>query len=153
MSESTTLRSGQLARLCGVSSDTLRHYERKGVLPAPRRLANGYREYLASAPLRVRTVRAALALGFTLDELAEVLGERERGGAPCRRVRELAADKLAAGEARLADLERLLDSLRQLLAEWDRRLAATPDGRRAGLLDVLVSLETFPRHRAFPIDR
>lgn len=142
MSESATLRSGQLAQLCGVSSDTLRHYERKGVLPAPRRLANGYREFPASALLRVRTVRAALALGFTLDELAEVLGERERGGAPCRRVRQMAAEKLAAGEARLADLERLLDSLRQLLAEWDSRLAATADGRRAGLLDVLVSHET-----------
>jgi MerR family mercuric resistance operon transcriptional regulator len=59
------MRAGALARLAGVSSDTLRVYEKKGLLPAPSRSANGYREYPTDAARRVRVVRQALALGFT----------------------------------------------------------------------------------------
>ena len=120
-----------------MSTDTLRHYERKGVLPEPLRLANGYRRYPADALARVRTVRAALSLGFTLDELAALLRARERGRPPCREVRELAAAKLAAAERRLAELSRLLDALRGVLAAWDERLAGTPAGAAARLLDAL----------------
>ncbi|HQR38326.1 MAG TPA: heavy metal-responsive transcriptional regulator [Blastocatellia bacterium] len=128
--------SGQLARLVGVSPDTLRHYERKGILSVPR-LANGYRHYPAEALDRLRLVRAALALGFTLDELSDVLGVRARGGAPCGRVRALAAGKLAEAEARLEDLTTLVESLRTLLLEWDRRISTTPPGVAAGLLESL----------------
>src|SRR4051812_28459483 len=89
------LLAGELARLAGVSSDTLRHYERKGVLPRPLRLSNGYRKYPASSVDRVRLIRRALAVGFTLDELARFLKARDRGQAPCREVRALASEKLA----------------------------------------------------------
>jgi DNA-binding transcriptional MerR regulator len=67
-----TLRSGELARLTGVSTDTLRVYERRGLLSKPRRSANGYREYPPEAHVRVRLVQRALAIGFTLDELPQV---------------------------------------------------------------------------------
>src|SRR5215210_4789107 len=86
--------SGELARLAGVSTDTLRHYERKGVLPAARRLNNGYRKYPLDSLDRVRLIRRALAVGFTLDELAQILKARDHGQAPCREVRTLAAEKL-----------------------------------------------------------
>src|SRR5437773_925083 len=92
------LRSGELARQAGVSADTLRHYERKGLIARPRRSPNGYREYPASTLDRVRLIRSALAVGFTLDELARILKERDQGGAPCRQVRQLAAEKLAEVE-------------------------------------------------------
>jgi DNA-binding transcriptional MerR regulator len=136
---SRSLRPGELARLVGVSTDTLRHYERKGVLPAPHRLANGYRRYPPEALARVRTVRAALAVGFTLDELAALLGARDRGRPPCREVRELAATKMAAAEQRLAELSRLVETLRGLLASWDARLAATMPGAAAHLLETLAA--------------
>jgi DNA-binding transcriptional MerR regulator len=87
------MRSGELARECGVSTDTLRHYERIGVLPRPKRTASGYREYPADAGKRVRLVRRALGIGFTLDELAGILQTRDAGGAPCREVRALAESK------------------------------------------------------------
>lgn len=132
------LRSGELARLAGVSSDTLRHYERKGVLRPPARSANGYRIYPPDAIDRVRLVRAALSIGFTLDELAEVLGQREAGRAPCRRVRSIAAGKLAEAEARLEELTALVASLRRLVAEWDARLAGVPENAPAGLLESLA---------------
>jgi len=132
-----SLRSGELARLCGVSTDTLRHYERKGVLAPPLRLANGYRAYPPDALLRVRTIRAALALGFTLDELAPLFRARSRGRPPCRSVRELAAAKLAGAESQLAELGRLVDTLRSLLEAWDGRLASLPAGEPARLLETL----------------
>ncbi len=139
----TLLRPSELARLTGVSTDTLRHYERKGVLPPPRRAANGYRKYAANDALpRIRTIRRALRLGFTLDELARVLRARDtaargEGSPPCRAVRDLAAAKLAEVEARLQDLTLLRDELRNTLAEWDARLARTAEDERAGLLEAL----------------
>jgi DNA-binding transcriptional MerR regulator len=93
------LRSGELARLAGVSTDTLRHYERRGLIAAPGRSGNGYREYPSEALDRVRLVRSALAVGFTLDELVDILAVRDRGGAPCRRARALLEEKLEAVEA------------------------------------------------------
>jgi DNA-binding transcriptional MerR regulator len=115
-------RSGELARRAGVSPDTLRHYERAGLLPAPPRTANGYRHYPASALDRVRTIRAALSVGFSIAELAEVFAERDRGHPPCVRVRSPAAEKLALVEARLRELEAVRNRLAELLVEWDARL-------------------------------
>ena len=66
--ETRYLRSGELAKLTGVSTDTLRHYERLGVLPRPARTAAGYRQYAPAAVDRVRTVRGAIAVGFSLNE-------------------------------------------------------------------------------------
>src|SRR5207244_2897763 len=111
------LLSSELAQLAGVSADTLRHYERKRVLPAPGRLENGYRQYPAEAVQRVRMVRRALGLGFTLDELAAVLCERDNGRAPCRRVRALAAKKLTEVEERIREMESLRAELADLLAD------------------------------------
>ena len=137
-SKKVYLRAGELARAAGVSTDTLRHYERRGVLRAPRRSPNGYREYPPEALARVRLVRRALAFGFTLEELARVLAERGRGGAPCKQVRALAARKLADVEERLGELRALRGELRAILGEWDARLAETAGGARAGLLESLA---------------
>ena len=128
------LRAGELARLAGVSKDTLRHYERKGLL-APRRSSNGYREYPQQALGRVRLVQRALSVGFTLDELSRLMHIRYQGGAPCRQVRALAAAKLESMEVQLRDLTTLRNHLRELIGEWDIRLAQTPRGKRAWLLE------------------
>ena len=141
------VRAGELARAAGVSTDTLRHYERKGVLQKPRRSANGYREYPPDALERVLLVRRALAYGFTLDELARVLRARERGSAPCREVRALAAAKLSDVEARLGELTALRDELRSTLTDWDSRLSKTEGGARAGLLESLADSDSPERKR------
>lgn len=134
------LRSRDLARLAEVSPDTLRHYELRGLLPKARRSANGYREYPPEAPARVRLVRRAVALGFSLDEVARILEVRDRGGVPCREVRALAGEKLRRLEERLAELQQACERLRAALSRWDARLAGTPKGERAGLLDALEGL-------------
>jgi DNA-binding transcriptional MerR regulator len=131
------LLSGELAQLAGVSADTLRHYERIGVLPRPPRTASGYRRYPPSAVDRVRLIRRALAIGFSLDELRRILKVRDGGGAPCRNVRDLAAGKLGQIEQRIAELKALRDQLRGLLQDWDKRLSQTPDGQPARLLELL----------------
>ena len=136
------LRSGELARLAGVSTDTLRHYERKGLLIRPRRSDNRYREYLASDLDRVRLVRAALGIGFSLDELARILSVRDRGGAPCHQVRALAGTKLAQIETQLGELAALRDELRKLLKNWDAALAQKSPTERAGLLELLATKPT-----------
>ena len=133
------LRSGELAELACVSTDTLRHYERKGVLRAPERLQNNYRSYPREALDRVLLVRRALAVGFTLDELSSILKARDKGVAPCRQVHALAAEKLAEVEERIKELRRLRDDLRLTLKEWDARLSKTGHGERAGLLESLAA--------------
>jgi DNA-binding transcriptional MerR regulator len=143
-SRTSSLRSGELARIAGVSTDTLRHYERKGVLARPRRSANGYREYSANSVDRVRLIQRALAVGFTLDELSKVLAVRDLGGTPCKQVRELAASKLADIETQLKEMTAIRNALRQTLKDWDRRLEETADGERAALLHSLAADDSKP---------
>jgi DNA-binding transcriptional MerR regulator len=131
--QNKVLRSGELAGLAGVSTDLLRHYERIGVLPKAERGANGYRAYPPGALRRVRVARRAVALGFTLQELARIFGVRDRGGAPCRTVRALAGEKLRQVEENLAELLALRRQLRKMLTEWDLRLRKSA-GKRADLL-------------------
>jgi DNA-binding transcriptional MerR regulator len=131
------LRPSELAGMAGVSTDTLRHYERKGLLRAARS-ANGYREYLPDALARVRLVQHALWVGFTLDELASFLRVRDRGDAPCRQVRALAARKLEELEARIRSLRHLRNELLELLSDWDARLAGTGKDGKAWLLETLA---------------
>ena len=136
------LKSGDLAKSAGVSTDTLRHYERKGVLARPRRGTNGYRQYPSTALARVRLVRKALAVGFTLDELAGILRVRDSGGTPCHEVRALAAAKLEQVESQLSDLISLRDELRTTLKDWDGRLKQKPTGARAHLLEALAAQDS-----------
>ena len=133
------LLAGELAKAAGVSTDTLRHYERKNVLKRPRRAANGYRLYPQSAVNRVLLVRKALSFGFTLDELARILNERDKGGAPCREVRRLVAEKLSSVEEQLVNLMLLRDELRLTLEDWDKRLSVTASDAQVHLLEKLVS--------------
>ena len=136
-SQKSFYRSGELAELAGVSSDTLRHYERKGVLARPLRKANDYRQYPATALQRVRLIRRAIAVGFTLDELASVLNVRDSGGAPCMEVRALAAAKLSDIETRLREMSELRKELRGVLKDWDTRLEHRTPGQPAHLLESL----------------
>jgi len=132
---------GQLAHVCGVSPDTLRHYERLKLLCPAGRTPSGYRLYAREAIARVQVVQAALSLGFTLAELSRLLGMRDAGQPPCRAVRALAAEKLEELERQLKDILRLRTGLRTVLKSWDVRLQSAPVGARAGLLDALVSGE------------
>ncbi len=148
----TILRSGELARLAGVSTDTLRHYERKGLL-SPRRSRNGYREYTAQMLDRVRLIRRAISIGFTIDELAAILKARDKGNAPCRQVHKMAQEKLEEVEMQLRELESVRDDLRSIISDWDARLASVADNQRAGLLEALANTDSVALKNYSPITR
>jgi len=146
---SCPLYTGELARLTNVSSDTLRYYERRRLLPAAPRSEAGYRLFSEDAVKRVRLIRAALALGFSVTELAEIFRERNSGGAPCQKVRNLAAQKLTTLEERLRDLQAWKRELRRTLFQWDRLLSRTPKGKPAKLLESLAAKHRKGARRAF----
>jgi DNA-binding transcriptional MerR regulator len=132
------LRSGELAAAAGIGVDSLRHYERLGLLPSPPRLENGYRSYPAESLARVRLIQRAHDVGFDLKELARILQARDRGEHPCREVRALGAGKLADVEREIEALQAFRETLRRTLADWDRRLARSRKGEPARLLESLV---------------
>ena len=137
MSGNGGFSSGELADSAGVSRDTLRHYERKGVLARPLRGHNGYRKYPPEALQRVQLIRRALSVGFTLDELAKVLKVRDADGAPCEEVRRIATQKLLDVQDQLRELTALRDDLQETLKDWETRLAHRANGKRANLLESL----------------
>jgi DNA-binding transcriptional MerR regulator len=140
------LNSGELARLAGVSSDTLRYYERRRLLPSVPRSTGGYRLFPPETLHRVQLIQAALSIGFSARELCDIFRERESGAAPCRRVRELAAEKLDAVEAKLRELRSCRRELRKALGEWDQLLGKTPRGKQARLLEAFAA--THPKSGA-----
>lgn len=131
------LRIGDVAGRAGVSVDTVRHYERKGLLQDVRRDESGYRRYPAGAVDRIMVVRRALGFGFTLDELARIFRQRAGGKPPCTQVYELATRKAAELDQRIAAMTAVRAALAEMLTSWGRRLQATPAGGFAGLLDSL----------------
>ena len=153
VSGNDSLSSGELADLAGVSRDTLRHYERKGVLPRPLRGHNGYRQYPRTALQRVQLVRRALSIGFTLDELARVLKVRDGGGVPCEEVRRIASRKLLDVQDQLRELTALRDDLQETLHDWDARLTRRDKGKRANLLESLSGDQKPAKHSHHLIKR
>jgi DNA-binding transcriptional MerR regulator len=134
-----TFHSGELAKATGVSADTIRHYEKIGVLPKAVRSTSGYRIYPESAVERVHVVQRALRIGFTLSELAEVLKARDAGGAPCQRVFELAQQKLAGIGADIAALKKTEHYLKKVLTDWEGRVRRAK-GQKAHLLHSLTDV-------------
>jgi DNA-binding transcriptional MerR regulator len=121
------LRSGQVAEAAGVNPQTLRYYERRGLLAEPERTLGGHRVYPAEAVTVLRVIKAAKRLGFTLDQVAELLkAGRHRHPRPGgdAGLRKQAAAKLADVEARIADLTVIAGTLRAALGAGCEDLVA-----------------------------
>jgi len=112
---------GRLAREAGVQPATLRYYERLGLLRPERRTASGYRLYGPGALGRLRFIRRAQALGFSLEEVAQLLALSEDRRAPAAEVKRIARARLADVEARIRDLERIREGLKALEARCSGR--------------------------------
>ncbi len=115
------IRIGDLAQRAGTSRDTLRYYERIGLLPRPPRTPAGYRLYDASLAERVAFIKKAQALGLALDEIREVLRIAADGTPPCEHVRAAFQRRLRDVDARIGELTSLRATLRRALAR-SRRL-------------------------------
>lgn len=124
----SSLRTAEVARQAGVNVETLRFYERKGILREPPRRASGYREYPPETVDRVRFIKRAQELGFSLKEIGELLSLREVSGADAGPVRRLAEAKVAEIDHKIRDLEAMKQSLTDLLCACDgrRSIASCP---------------------------
>jgi DNA-binding transcriptional MerR regulator len=131
------MRSGELAKQAKVSPDTIRHYERIGLLKTPPRTAAGYRDYPSDAIERLHLIRRSLGAGFSLRDLAKIVRIRDSGRTPCRAVRDVAAKKLIELGRQIRHLKAARRQLASILKDWDARLPSTKRGQRARLLENL----------------
>ena len=111
-----SMKIGTLAKRADVAIDTVRYYERQGLLPAPVRLASGYRDYDDGDVARLRFIRRAKALGFTLGEIGELLALSARRDGDMAGMKSAAQQKLADVDAKLAELQRIRQGLTDLVA-------------------------------------
>lgn len=109
------MKIGQLAQRSGVGIDTVRYYEREGLLPEPTRLASGYRDYDALDLKRLRFVRRGKTLGFTLPEIRELLALSSHAEQDMAAMKDAAQEKLADVEHKLIELARIRDGLKALI--------------------------------------
>ncbi|KAB1162002.1 MerR family transcriptional regulator [Micromonospora sp. DT46] len=112
------LRSGQLADAAGVNQQTLRYYERRGLLASPRRSPGGHRLYPAESVTLLRVIKTAQRLGFTLNEVADLLdaGRHQHDRRPDSGLQARAREKLIEVEQKLADLTIIRDTLRAAIS-------------------------------------
>jgi Hg(II)-responsive transcriptional regulator len=111
------LRIGDVAAKAGVNVETLRYYERRGILRSPKRSPAGYREYPTDTVRLIRFIKRAQELGFTLDEIEEMIALRQTASKRRNRVRELAAAKLQSIDEKIARLHAIRDALSPLVDE------------------------------------
>jgi len=125
------LSIGSLASAAEVNVETIRYYQRRGLLEEPSKPLGGHRRYAVSAAKRVHFIKRAQQLGFTLEEIKELLLLED--GQSCRETRLLAEHKLALIEARIAGLSRMRRLLRGLIAEC-------VDGKRPRACPIIATL-------------
>lgn len=124
----------QLARAVGVPTSTLRYYERIGLMKPEDRSRADYRLYSQQSVRQLRFIRAAQAIGFALDDIKALLGERDDGALSCREVQALIEARLADVKKRLKDLRHVQGALKSALAKCQRS-----EGRVCYVMDSLRS--------------
>jgi DNA-binding transcriptional MerR regulator len=140
------LKVGELAERAGVGVQTLHYYERLGLLPPPNRSSANYRLYPPASLRQVQFIKKAQALGFTLEEIKEVLGLRERGRAPCRCVADVARKHLREMDARIGALREFRKSLAAVVPRWEKETAGQRRcaGEFCDLIEQLTVSEPAP---------
>lgn len=108
---------GALSRRTGVNIETIRYYEREGLLRRPARTAGGYRTYVPADAQRLAFIRRTRDLGFSLDEVRRLLGLADQKSRSCRSVHALAAQHLSDIRTRISDLKKMEAVLRSMVAE------------------------------------
>lgn len=114
------MRTAEVAAQAGVNTQTLRYYERRGLLPDPGRTGAGYRRYKPDAVRVVRFIKRAQELGFTLDEVDVLLDLADGGPDSCDAAQELAVEKIAKLDGKIASLMAMRESLDRLLETCTR---------------------------------
>lgn len=122
------LTAGVLAKQSDVPLFTVRHYTRIGLLKPGRNLQNGYKIYQPSDETRLRFIVAAKALGFTLHEISEILGEAKEGNSPCPMVREIIVTRIKETRRKINEMQKLQRKMENALQDWKQMKNSMPDG-------------------------
>lgn len=147
----SALLIGDVAERAGVPTPTIRYYESIGLLKPAARSSAGYRRYSEHAVEELRFIKKAQALGFSLDEVGEILTLSRSGKAPCEEVLSLAHQHLAAVDERLRQLHVFRDQLASELAKWDRqKTGVTCDGLCQFIADAAPEPSALTFHRDAP---
>ena len=128
---------GDLARLSDITPSTIRYYEELGLLTAPPRSEAGYRHYADTTIDELRFIKKGQGLGFTLEEIGEILKISRGGEAPCSHVLELAQRNLAAAEERIRHLQAFRDRLAAQIAKWKGKTMCNA----GGLCEIISSAD------------
>lgn len=131
--ETALLKIGEVARRAGIGVETLRFYERSGLLNRPARTEGGYRLYDAEALKTLEFIRRAQALGFSLEEIKRIVAESRAGQRPCAEVRETVRRRLVELDEQMAQIRRYRNALAATLKQWDEKGFA--DGDFCGLIE------------------
>ena len=118
----------EVARASGVPAHTIRYYTRIGLLRPARRRGNGYKEFTEREVARLKFIRRAQRLGFTLAEIEDVVAQASRGETPCPKVREIVRQRLIESRAELAELAALVRRMEAALEAWAKMKNGMPDG-------------------------
>ena len=132
---------GDVARRTGLSAPTIRYYESIGLLAPPLRSSTGYRRYTDATVEELGFIRKAQALGFTLEEIGEILQLSRSGRTPCAHVLDLARRHLAAVDERVRQLARFREQLATEIDKWNGEEAPTCQG----LCQIISGADEVPR--------
>jgi DNA-binding transcriptional MerR regulator len=133
------MKVSELARLAGVTAETVRHYTREGLLHPERHPENGYQLFGQGDLDRLRFIQRARTLGFGVAEIRDILDHADHGDSPCPMVRDLLASRLPQIRERIRELQSLASRMEQALAAWEEMPDGTPDGHSLCRL-----IESFP---------
>jgi DNA-binding transcriptional MerR regulator len=128
------LRIGEVSRQTGIGIETLRFYEKSGLLDKPARTYSGYRMYSSDVLERLNFIKRAQVLGFSLDEIRKVIDDARRGHSPCEEVREIVRERLEELDRRMREMVRYRKELAETLEEWDR--VGRAPGHICGLIET-----------------
>lgn len=123
------MRVLDLAKRLGVTADTVRFYTRNGFLNPEKDSHNGYRDYTESDYRRLRFILSARQLGFSVDDIKQLLQEADAGKTPCPLARKLIELRIDEIERRFADTAQLLERMRSAVQEWRRQPDLEPSGK------------------------
>jgi DNA-binding transcriptional MerR regulator len=132
--QDSALRIGEVSRQSGIGIEALRFYEKSGLLDRPSRTVSGYRMYGREVLERLAFIKRAQVLGFSLDEIKQIITEARAGQSPCANVREVVRRRLAELDERMREMRRYRKELADALAEWDK--AGERKGHICGLIET-----------------
>lgn len=143
------LKVGELAASAGVGVQTLHYYERLGLLPKPGRSPSNYRLYSPEALRRVQFIKKAQALGFTLEEIKEILDLQAQGRAPCRCVVDVGKKHMQELDARIAALQAFRRSLAAVVPKWEKETSQQRKcaGEFCDLIEGLPQVSITPKRK------